>query len=72
VRLVTPVDADFNSVLDAEYPHLRTNSGLEDLLSKIVIVQNQSSQPIQAFVIKWTLQTTGQAPAVRYQTYRLW
>ena len=69
LRLVTPNDSDFNSVLDAEYPNLRTTLGTDDLKSKIIIARNQTSKPIQAFVIKWTLQAKGQEPGVRYQTY---
>lgn len=69
LRLVTPKDSDFNSVLDAEYPSLRTTPGTNDLKSKIIIARNETAKPIQAFVIKWTLQAQGQEPAVRFQTY---
>jgi hypothetical protein len=69
LRLLTPRDSDFNSVLDAEYPQLRTNLGTDDLRSKLIIARNQTDKPIRAFVIKWTLQAKGQEPAVRFQTY---
>src|ERR1051325_11385567 len=69
LRVLTSSDPDFNSSLDREYPGLRQLPEFRDLQSKVVLVQNQSSRQIHAFVMKWTTQASGEAPAVAYSPY---
>jgi hypothetical protein len=68
LRLLTSRDSDFSAVLEAEYPGFSASPGLEDLQSRIVIVQNQTDEPIRAFVVKWHLQAEGKS-AVKYSTF---
>ena len=69
LRVLTPKDSEFNALLDRDYPSLVKIPGLQDLQSKMVLVQNQSSQPIHAFAIKWKLKSPGQAPTESFSSY---
>jgi hypothetical protein len=68
LRLLTSRDSDFSAVLEAEYPGFSASPGLEDLQSRIVLVQNETDESIRAFVVKWQLQAEGRS-AVKYSTF---
>lgn len=69
LRLVKSTDSDFDSLLDSEYPDLRTTPGFDQVRSKVVIVQNQSLHAVHAFVMKWTVQEAGGSPQVIFTPY---
>jgi hypothetical protein len=69
VRLLSPADSEFDSVLDSVYPGLRSSSTFEKLRPNTILVSNESGQPVHAFVIKWTSRTNGAAPIVTYTPY---
>lgn len=69
LRLLAPADPQFDSVLDAAYPSLRSTFPFQELKPNTVLVSNESEQSVHAFVVKWTLQAAGGLPAVTYTPY---
>jgi hypothetical protein len=69
LRVLTAPDPEFNATLDRDYPELRKLPEFQDWQSKLVVVQNQSSWQVHAFVMKWTTQAPGEAASVSYAPF---
>jgi len=68
--VLTPKDSEFDALLDRDYPSLGKIPGLQDLQSKMILVQKPKVRSrSMLFVIKWKLKSPGQAPTESYSSY---
>ena len=69
VRLLSPVDNQFDSTLESAYPGLGASSEFQALRQNTVLIANDSHQRIHGFVIKWTTQSEEGITRVAFAPY---
>jgi hypothetical protein len=69
LQAIGPLDSDFNAAVDSAYPGLRDLNAFESVKRQVILVTNESSHQIHAFVMKWTVQASGEAPNVIYSPF---